>query len=58
VTLFAVFSLARGYGDYNDSMALPGTMLVLLVLNFVALWRTRPRNPLRRIQHEVAAKLY
>jgi hypothetical protein len=58
ITLFAVFSLARGYGDTNDSLALPGTMLVLLVLSFVALWRTRPRNPLRRMQHEVAAKMY
>jgi hypothetical protein len=34
------------------------TMLVLVGLNFAGLWRARPRNPLKRAQHEIAARLY
>lgn len=58
--LFGLFSLASGYGD-NDgrpNLALPSVLLVLLVLSFFALWRARPRNPLRRARHEMAARLY
>jgi hypothetical protein len=58
--LFGLFSLAAGYGD-NDgraSLALPSVLLVLLVLSFFALWRGRPRNPLRRAGHEIAARMY
>jgi hypothetical protein len=56
-TLIAMFSVAAGYGD-RPSLALPGTLLVLLVLSLFALWRARPRNPLRRAGHEIAAKMY
>jgi peptidoglycan/LPS O-acetylase OafA/YrhL len=56
--LISIFSVMAGYGDDRPSLAIPGVMLVLLVLSFVALWRSRPRNPIRRMQHEVAAKLY
>ena len=60
VVLFGLISLASGYGDHvgRPNLALPGVLLVLLVLSFVALWRARPRNPLRRAQHEIAAKMY
>jgi len=34
------------------------TMLVLVGLNLAGLWRSRPRNPLKRAQHEIAARLY
>jgi hypothetical protein len=33
-------------------------MLGLLLLNTIGLWRLRPRNPLKRAQHEIAARLY
>jgi hypothetical protein len=33
-------------------------VLVMLMLNLFGLWRTRPRNPLRRAQHHLAARLY
>jgi uncharacterized membrane protein (UPF0136 family) len=56
-TLIAMFSVAGGYGD-RASLAVPGALLVLLVLSFFALWRARPRNPLRRAGHEIAAKMY
>jgi hypothetical protein len=58
--LFSIFSLMSGYGDAGTrpSLAIPGVLLLLLVLSFFALWRTRPRNPLRRAQHEIAAKMY
>jgi hypothetical protein len=56
-TLIAMFSIAGGYGD-RPSLALPGVLLLLLVLSFFALWRARPRNPLRRAGHEIAAKMY
>ncbi|HET6335581.1 MAG TPA: hypothetical protein VFG30_20285 [Polyangiales bacterium] len=58
IVLIGLFSLMAGYGDDRPSLAIPSVMLVLLVLSFVALWRSRPRNPIRRMQHEVAAKLY
>jgi hypothetical protein len=58
--LFGLFSLAAGYGDHDGraNYALPSVLLVLLVLSLVALWRARPRNPLRRAQHEIAARMY
>jgi uncharacterized membrane protein YqjE len=55
--LIGIFAITAGYGA-ESSLALPVTLLVLLVLSFVALWRSRPRNPLRRAQHEIAAKMY
>jgi hypothetical protein len=57
ITLLGIFAIAAGYGA-QSSLAIPGTLLLLLVLSFIALWRARPRNPLRRAGHEMAAKLY
>ena len=57
VVLLGIFAIAAGYGA-EASLALPVTLLVLLAMSFVALWRARPRNPLRRAGHEIAAKLY
>ena len=55
--LFAMFSLASGYGAGTASLAIPGVMLVLLALSLLALWRARPRNPARRLKHEIAARM-
>ena len=55
--VFSMFAIGEGYGDGNPSLAIPSVMLVLLVLNMVALWRARPRNPLKRMGHEVAARM-
>jgi hypothetical protein len=57
ITLIGVFAIAAGYGA-QSSLAIPGVLLVMLVLSFFALWRSRPRNPLRRAGHEIAAKMY
>ena len=57
VTLIAIFAIAAGYGAAS-SLAIPGTLFVLLLLSFFALWRSRPRNPVRRVQHNIAAKMY
>jgi ABC-type antimicrobial peptide transport system permease subunit len=56
--LIALFSVAAGYGDRAASLAIPGGLLVLLSLSLLALWRARPRNPARRIKHEIAARMY
>jgi len=58
VVLLGLFTVAAGYGDSNPSVALPLVVLTLLVLSCVALWRARPRNPLRRAKHEIAARMY
>lgn len=55
VTVFAIFSVA---GSSSGVLAVPAVMLVLVLASFAALWRARPRNPMRRMQHNVAAKLY
>jgi hypothetical protein len=55
--LLAFFSVAAGYG-HAASLAIPGGLLVLLLLSMVALWRARPRNPAQRMKHEIAAKMY
>lgn len=58
VVLFALFSVAAGYGGGAASLAIPGVFLVLLSLSLIALWRARPRNPAQRLKHEIAAKMY
>lgn len=35
-----------------------GVLFVLIALNAAGLWHLRPRNPLKRAQHEIAARLY
>ena len=57
-TLISIFALVSRDGDGRADIGIPSVMLVLLVLSSIALWRARPRNPLRRMQHEVAAKMY
>lgn len=58
VALLAIFALAAGYGNGDANFAIPGVMLVLLLMSFIAVWRSRPRNPVRRMGHEIAAKMY
>ena len=55
--LFALISVAAGYGA-SASLAIPGSLFLLLVLSFLALWRARPRNPAQRLKHEIAARMY
>lgn len=35
-----------------------GVLFLLIALNAAGLWHLRPRNPLKRAQHELAARLY
>jgi peptidoglycan/LPS O-acetylase OafA/YrhL len=56
VLTMLVVSPALGAGVL--SMGFHAVMLLLLVLNTIGLWRLRPRNPLKRAQHEMAARLY
>ncbi|MET0387436.1 MAG: hypothetical protein ABW321_15815 [Polyangiales bacterium] len=51
-----MFSAALGVSLFGVGFHL--VMLLLVGLNTVGLWRLRPRNPLRRAQHEIAARLY
>lgn len=55
--VYSMIAINQGYGDGRPSLAIPGVMLLLLVLNLVALFRARPRNPLKRMGHEIAAKM-
>jgi hypothetical protein len=55
--LIGIFSLEAGYGSGHPNFALPGVLLLLLVLSLFALWRARPRHPLRRAGHKIAAHL-
>jgi hypothetical protein len=55
----ALVGLSAGSDDILTSGEIvSGALLVLLVVSFFALWRTRPRRPLRRASHRIAAKLY
>ena len=42
----------------TSSEIVSGALLVLLLVSMFALWRARPRRPMRRAGHRVAAKLY
>jgi hypothetical protein len=42
----------------TSSEIVSGGLLVLLLVSAFTLWRARPRRPLRRAGHRVAAKLY
>jgi hypothetical protein len=54
-----LLGLLLGLRDTTQVTALyQGVMVVSLMLNLIGLWRTRPRNPLKRAQHRVAARLY
>jgi peptidoglycan/LPS O-acetylase OafA/YrhL len=58
LALFGV-GVAAGRSDLAGSeMVVPGGMLVLLMISLYSLWRSRPRHPLRRAGHNVAAKMY
>jgi hypothetical protein len=56
--LLGLISVAVGYGDGRPNLIMPIVMLALLGLSLLALWRSRPRNPLRRAQHNIAARMY
>lgn len=42
----------------TSSEIVSGGLLVLLLVSLFVLWRARPRRPLRRAGHHMAAKLY
>jgi len=42
----------------TSSEIVSGALLVLLLVSLFAVWRARPRRPMRRASHRVAAKLY
>jgi hypothetical protein len=63
--VIALVCLTLGVLLFSDTLRLSPlafgfnlVMLALLVFNTLALWRMRPRNPLKRAQHEIAARLY
>jgi hypothetical protein len=57
--LLAMFGVAAQRDDVAGSGGVvSGGMLVLLLISLFTLWRARPRRPLRRVGHEMAAKLY
>ena len=41
----------------NSNMVVSGGLLVLVVASLMAIWRARPRRPLRRVGHTIAAKM-
>ena len=57
--LLAMFGVAAQRDDVAGSGGVvSGGLLVLLLVSLFTLWRARPRRPLRRVGHEMAAKLY
>jgi hypothetical protein len=57
--LVGMISVSLGFGWTTEtSTVYHAVMLALLVLNTIGLWRARPRNPIKRAQHEIAARLY
>jgi hypothetical protein len=61
----ALVCLAVGVGLFAGSVresapltGFVGMLFVLIALNAAGLWHLRPRNPLKRAQHEIAARLY
>lgn len=58
-TVLALIGLSAGSDDVlTNSEIVSGALLVLLLVSFFTLWRARPRRPLRRASHRMAAKLY
>jgi hypothetical protein len=53
-----MLGVAPAMGASVVTLGFHAVMLLLVVLNAVGLWRLRPRNPLKRAQHEIAARLY
>jgi len=51
-----LFSTAVRYAVLSTGFQV--MLFLLIALNSAGLWRLRPRNPLRRAQHEMAARLY
>jgi hypothetical protein len=57
--LVAMFGVAATRDDVAGSGGVvSGGLLVLLLISLFTLWRARPRRPLRRAGHAMAAKLY
>jgi hypothetical protein len=54
-----LLGLVLGLRGTSEPTALyQGVMVALLIANLIGLWRARPRNPIKRAQHRVAARLY
>lgn len=57
--VFAIWGVSAGRDDAASSgAAVSGGLLVVLVISSLLLWRARPRRPLRKAGHAMAAKLY
>jgi len=57
--VLALLGLSAGSDSVLTSTEfVSGALLVLLLVSFFALWRARPRRPMRRAGHRMAAKLY
>ncbi|HEX4354859.1 MAG TPA: hypothetical protein VHZ95_18135 [Polyangiales bacterium] len=57
--VIGMVGLSLGFGWSTEaSTVFHGVMLALLLLNTFGLWRARPRNPIKRAQHEIAARMY
>jgi hypothetical protein len=54
-----LLGLLLGLRDTTQASALyQGVMAAFLLFNLIGLWRTRPRNPIKRAQHRIASRLY
>ena len=54
-----LLGLLLGLRDTTQASALyQGVMVAFLLFNLIGLWRARPRNPIRRAQHRIAARMY
>lgn len=56
--VLAVVGVVSARGDAADSnIIVSGGLLVLVFASMMAIWRARPRRPLRRMGHNIAAKM-
>jgi hypothetical protein len=54
-----LLGLLLGLRDTTQvSATYEAVMVALLVFNAIGLWRARPRNPIKRAQHRMAARIY
>jgi hypothetical protein len=55
LALLGMMSARHNVADGN--VIVSGGLLVLVLASLTAIWRARPRRPLRRMSHNIAAKL-
>lgn len=56
--VLALFGVMSARDDSaNSNMVISAGLLVLVMASLMAIWRARPRRPLRRMQHNIAAKM-